>query len=185
MSAGGGSNRLAELNVGDSFETASRTITAADLDRFASLTGDRHPQHTDEEWARRSRFQGRVAHGMLLLSFGVGLMSFDPEHVVALRGLDSVTFKRPVRIGDTIRVAVEVTGSRPVEDGHALLALRWRILNQDDELVARATLAVLWRDAAPATAEAEPAAGADATGDADIGPVVTELSALYGQRLLL
>ena len=56
----------------------------------------------------RSRFGERVAHGMLVLSYAVGLVPFDPERVVALRGLDSVTFKRPVLIGDTIRVRSRV-----------------------------------------------------------------------------
>ena len=58
----------------------------------------------------RGRFGERVAHGMLVLSYAVGLMPFDPERVVALRGLESVTFKRPVRIGDTIRVRSRVDG---------------------------------------------------------------------------
>ena len=83
---------------------AGGTITEADLVSFAALTGDWHPQHADAEWAAAGRFGERVAHGMLVLSYAVGLVPFDPERVVALRGLDSVTFKRPVRIGDTIRV---------------------------------------------------------------------------------
>ena len=68
---------------------------------FATLSGDMHPQHTDRAWARDSPFGERVAHGMLVLSYAVGLIPFDPDRVAALRGLDGVVFKRPVVLGDT------------------------------------------------------------------------------------
>ena len=58
-----------ELEAGQSFRTYGRTITESDLTGFAGLTGDHHPLHTDAEWAARSRFGGRIAHGMLLLSY--------------------------------------------------------------------------------------------------------------------
>jgi len=134
-----------EPNVGDELTTAGRTITESDLVGFAALTGDWHPQHADAEWASRGRFGERVAHGMLVLSYAVGLVPFDPERVVALRGLDSATFKRPVRIGDTIRVRSRVAGVRPLDERHALVDLSWRVLNQDDQVVARAQVSALWR----------------------------------------
>lgn len=134
-----------ELEPGTSFTTAGRTITEADLVSFASLTGDWHPQHADAAWARTSRFGARVAHGMMLVSYAVGLVQFDPERVVALRGLDGVVFKRPVLIGDTIRVEGRVDGLRPLDDDTALLDMTWRILNQSDATVARAKVTAVWR----------------------------------------
>ena len=113
--------------VGAELTTRGRTITEADLVSFSALTGDWHPQHADAEWAAAGRFGERVAHGMLVLSYAVGLVPFDPERVVALRGLDSVTFKRPVRIGDTIRVRSQVERVRQLDDEHALVALAWRV----------------------------------------------------------
>ena len=109
--------------VGAELTTRGRTITEADLVSFSALTGDWHPQHADAEWAANGRFGERVAHGMLVLSYALGLMPFDPERVVALRGLDSVTFKRPVRIGDTIRVRSRVERVRELDDEHSLVAL--------------------------------------------------------------
>ena len=135
----------AELEVGAEHTSRGRTVTEADVVAFATQTGDWHPQHTDAEWAARSRFGARIAHGMLLLSWAVGLVPFDPERVVALRGIDSVTFKRPVPIGDTIRVHSRVESVRPLDDAHALVALRWRIVNQRDQVVARARVEALWR----------------------------------------
>ncbi len=133
--------------------TRGRTITEADLVSFSSLTGDWHPQHADAEWAARGRFGHRVAHGMLVLSYAVGLVPFDPERVVALRGLDSVSFKRPVAIGDTIRVHTRVDDVRPLDDEHALVSFAWRVLNQHDKVVARARVDALWRGAAPEALE--------------------------------
>lgn len=130
--------------IGDEHTSRGRTVTEADLVAFAAQTGDWHPQHTDAEWAARSRFGGRIAHGMLVLSWAVGLMPFDPERVVALRGLDSVTFKRPVPIGDTIRVRSRVEEVRPLDADHALVTLGWRIVNQSGQLVARARVEAIW-----------------------------------------
>jgi len=131
--------------IGAELTSPGRTITESDLVSFAALSGDWHPQHADADWAARGRFGERVAHGMLVLSYAVGLMPFDPERVVALRGLDSVTFKRPVRIGDTIRVRSRVEAMKPLEAEHALVILAWRVLNQDGQTVARARVEAIWR----------------------------------------
>lgn len=144
---------------GAELTTRGRTITETDLVSFAALTGDWHPQHADAEWAAAGRFGERVAHGMMVLSYALGLMPFDPDRVVALRGLDSVSFKRPVRIGDTIRVRSTVERVRPLDDEHALVALAWRVQNQDDRTVVRARVEALWR-----TGDAEEAASAEPDG---------------------
>ena len=68
---------------------------------FAGLTGDMHPQHTDAEWSAQSRFGERIAHGLLVLSCGAGLMPFDPERIVALRRVGDAVFKR--RCGSATR----------------------------------------------------------------------------------
>ena len=129
--------------------TGGRTITEADLVSFSALTGDWHPQHSDAEWASHGRFGERVAHGMMVLSYAVGLVPLDPERVVALRGLDSVSFKRPVAIGDTIRVHTRVESVRPLDEDHTLVRFGWRVLNQDDRVVARAKVEALWRGEVP------------------------------------
>ena len=131
--------------VGSELETRGRTIAEADLVSFSALTGDWHPQHADAEWAAAGRFGERVAHGMLVLSYAVGLVPFDPDRVVALRGLESATFKRPVRIGDTISVRSRVEDVRPLDDQHSIVTLAWRIANQDDRVVARVRVNALWR----------------------------------------
>ena len=60
------------LETGARFVTPERTISEQDVRVFAELTGDRHPQHLDEQWAAASRFGSRIAHGMLVLSENAG-----------------------------------------------------------------------------------------------------------------
>jgi acyl dehydratase len=58
-----------DLTVGMRFETARRTITEADLVNFSGVSGDFNPLHTDEEFARRSIYGRRIAHGALMLAY--------------------------------------------------------------------------------------------------------------------
>jgi 3-hydroxybutyryl-CoA dehydratase len=146
------------LELGASFRSPGRTITEADLVSFAALTGDRHPIHTDAEWAAASEFGGRIAHGSMILAYCVGLVPFDPEWVLALRGFERVAFKRPVRIGDTIHVEGELESRREIDRLTGLAVFVWRVVNQDGATVAVARARAVWRRAAEP--EATPAAEA-------------------------
>ncbi|HEX2071295.1 MAG TPA: MaoC/PaaZ C-terminal domain-containing protein [Thermoleophilaceae bacterium] len=136
----------------------ARTITEADVAQFAALTGDMHPQHTDAVWAAGSRFGERVAHGMLVLSYCVGLVELDPERVVALRRVANAVFKRPVALGDTIRVETAVASVDRLDGENSLVACDWRVLNQDGRVVARARVELVWRDAGATPTKPQPAA---------------------------
>jgi acyl dehydratase len=138
--------------VSDSFRTRDRAVTESDVMAFSALTGDWHPQHVDAAWAAESAFGERIAHGMLVVSLAVGLVEFDPERVVALRRLRDVVFKRPVRMHDTIHVEGDVADRRPIDAETTLVTWSWRIVNQEDELVCRATVEVLWREPAEVAA---------------------------------
>lgn len=147
-----------QLELGAGFRSPGRTITETDLVSFSALTGDFHPLHTDAEWAAASEFNGRVAHGMLLLSYSVGLVPLDPAHVLALRGFERVAFKRPVRIGDTIRVDGELEEKKELDRMTGLATFGWKIVNQRDQVVAIAKVRVVWRrqqEAEPEPVETE------------------------------
>jgi 3-hydroxybutyryl-CoA dehydratase len=162
-----------ELRVGDAMESSGRTITEYDVVSFASLTGDWHPQHADAAWAAESPFGRRIAHGMLVISYALGLLPIDPRVVLALRSMDSVVLKRPVGLGDSIRVRAKVADLRPLGEETGLVTLTVRIVNQADELVARMEIVVLWRR--------EPATTVSAS---DGGTADDELSPLQNGRLL-
>jgi 3-hydroxybutyryl-CoA dehydratase len=142
------SDSFEQLAVGDRFESGQRTVCDTDVIVFSALTGDWHPQHCDPEWAARSPFGERIAHGMLVLSLAVGLVPLDPERVLALRRVGDVVFKRPVRLDDVISVSGEIAALRPVDAHSGLVEFVWQIRNQDGALVARASVQVLWRTGA-------------------------------------
>lgn len=133
------------LEGGERFVTRGRTITEADIVQFATLSGDMHPQHTDAAWSAESRFGERIAHGMLVMSYAVGLVPLDPERVVALRRISDLVFKHPVYIGDTIHVDGHIESLKPVDDSHGLVDAQWRIVTQRGRTVARARVELLWR----------------------------------------
>jgi 3-hydroxybutyryl-CoA dehydratase len=132
-------------SVGVCLPSRARTVTEADITMFSALTGDWHPQHSDVEWAKSSVFGERVAHGLLILSFAIGLVELDPEQVILLRRLRNVVFKRPIYIGETIRVRALPESVRPVNADSALLGLRWRVVNSREETVLRAQVDILCR----------------------------------------
>ena len=134
-----------ELEVGERFITAARTIREADILGFAELTGDTHPQHADADWAETSRFGERIAHGLLVLSCAAGLVPFDPDRVVALRKVGEAVFKAPVMIGDSVHVEGKVTKTRELDDEHGLVECRWKVLNQHGKTVMRVSVEVVWR----------------------------------------
>ena len=153
-----------DLEVGRRFATAGRTITEADVVSFAALTGDRHPQHLDAAWAAQSPFGERVAHGMLVLSYAVGLVPLDPERVLALRRVEDAVFKRPARLGDTIHVEGRINGIRAVDAEVGLVATTWKVVNQDGATIARVAVEVLWRRGVEAADAADPSRGDGADG---------------------
>lgn len=99
--------RIEELTVGMSAEH-TKTITDADIVLYAGITGDFNPVHVDAEAAAKSRFGGRIAHGMLsagLISAVLGMKLPGPG-VIYLG--QTLRFTKPVRIGDTITARAEV-----------------------------------------------------------------------------
>jgi 3-hydroxybutyryl-CoA dehydratase len=145
------------LEIGQEFTTRGRTVTESDVVGFASLTGDWHPQHSDAQWCAGSPFGERIAHGLLVVSLAAGLVPFDPGRVVALRQVSQATFKRPVRFGDTLHVEGRIAELAPGSDDAGLVTFAWNVVNQDDRIVCRARVDVLWRRDRTAELETEPA----------------------------
>ena len=85
-----------DFQIGDKQVTRARTITETDLVLFSAFTGDWYPLHVDIEFARKSPFGERVAHGFLVLSVASGLMPLYDEAIVAMYGLDQVRFYAPM-----------------------------------------------------------------------------------------
>ena len=106
---------LAELRVGDTIRSASRTVTLDDIEHFAEFTGDTFYAHTDPEAAAANPlFGGIVAHGYLVVSLAAGLfVEPNPGPVLANFGVDNLRFLTPVKADDTIDVTLTVKQITP------------------------------------------------------------------------
>lgn len=131
---------LAELKIGDQLITATRTVTLDDIEHFANFTGDTFYAHMDEEAAKANPFfDGRVAHGYLIVSFAAGLfVDPAPGPVLANYGVDNLRFLTPVNPGDTLQVQLtckEINPRANAEHGE----VRWdcQVTNQLGAAVAQ------------------------------------------------
>jgi oxepin-CoA hydrolase/3-oxo-5,6-dehydrosuberyl-CoA semialdehyde dehydrogenase len=130
--------RMNELTIGDTWRTGSRSVSIADIEHFANFTGDKFYAHMDEEAAKASPiFEGRVAHGYLILSFAAGLfVDPDPGPVLANTGLENLRFLTPLYPGDSMRVVLTVRSKSLKSEDTGVVRWAVEVFNQNDELVA-------------------------------------------------
>lgn len=97
-----------DLEIGQAHETV-HTITEDDITRFAEVSGDYNPLHMDDEYAAKTPFGKRIAHGALTASYISGILGNNlPGPGAIFTGL-SMRFRRPVYIGDEVTVRAEVS----------------------------------------------------------------------------
>jgi 3-hydroxybutyryl-CoA dehydratase len=122
---------IGELKVGDAAEL-TKTVTEADLVLFAGVTGDFNPAHVDEVWAGKSRFQGRIAHGMLSAGFISAVIGTRLPGPGTIYVSQELRFMAPVRIGDTVTARAEVA---EIRESRNRVRLHTLCLNQDRKVV--------------------------------------------------
>jgi len=98
---------ISEIKVGMS-ESYSQTITDADIKSFAGISGDNNPVHMSDEYAEKSRFKRRIAHGMISSSFFSALFGTKLPGPGCVYVNQSLNFKRPIYIGDTVTAIITV-----------------------------------------------------------------------------
>ncbi|OAP36933.1 enoyl-CoA hydratase [Sinorhizobium glycinis] len=131
---------LGELRIGDQLVTGTRTVTLEDIEHFAHFTGDTFYAHMDEEAARANPFfEGRVAHGYLIVSFAAGLfVDPAPGPVLANYGVDNLRFLTPVNPGDTLQVRLTCKEINPrIGADHGEVRWDCRVSNQNGAVVAQ------------------------------------------------
>lgn len=139
---------LGDLTVGTAWETRRRTITETDLITFGTWSGDTHPLHTDEEYARTTEFGGRIFHGpgALAIAFGLEMsLGWKFGSAIAFLGIREWQFLAPVRIGDTLRVDERVVEIRPSSSkpDRGVVTTRVRVINQHGVVCQEGLWAVL------------------------------------------
>jgi len=133
---------LEDMTVGQSAER-SHVVSEADISAFAEVSGDFNPVHMDEAFAATTRFQGRIAHGMLSATYISAVLGETLPGHGAIYVSQTLSFRRPVRIGDEVTARVTVTaldadkarvsldtvclvGGKPVIEGQAVLMVSRR-----------------------------------------------------------
>ena len=96
-----------EIKVG-MYVSYSQTIADADIKQFAAISGDRNPVHMDDEYAGKSRFKKRIAHGLLSASFFSALFGTRLPGKGCVYVGQNLNFKKPVYLGDTVTATVTV-----------------------------------------------------------------------------
>jgi len=99
---------IEDLRVGMDAVMA-RTVTEADIVLFAGVSGDTNPIHLNQEYAATTMFKTRIAHGMLSAGFISAVLGTKLPGPGAVYVSQTLRFKAPVRIGDTVTARVEVT----------------------------------------------------------------------------
>ncbi len=128
------------IKVGDKAEF-TKTVNESDIVAFAQVTGDTNPLHLNEAYAAKTRFKGRIAHGMLsagYISAALGTR-LAPQAVVVYLS-QSLRFQRPVKIGDTVTARCEVTNVQPER---RFVTVKTDCVNQDGEEIVNGEALVL------------------------------------------
>ena len=128
-----------KLNVGDSAEI-TKTIEQADIDAFASVTGDHNPVHVDEEFAKTTRFGKRIAHGMLTASLISAVLANKLPGEGSVYLGQTPKFVAPVFPGDEVTARVTV---KEIREDKPIVKLETICVNQRNEVVIRGEATVL------------------------------------------
>ena len=124
---------------GTTLRSPPRLVTVADIDRYADLTGERHPVHMDDAFARSVGFPGRVAHGLFSLALIEGLkagLGCFERSVAASLGWDKVRFLAPLVPGDLVHLELELVDKRESsKSGRGIATERGLLKREDGRLV--------------------------------------------------
>ena len=128
-----------KLSVGDTAEM-TRTIAESDIEAFAGVTGDRNPVHLDDEFAKKTRFGRRIAHGMLTASLISSVLANHLPGEGSVYLGQTLQFVAPVFPGDEVTARVTVT---EVRENRPIVKLETVCVNQRGETVIRGEATVL------------------------------------------
>lgn len=120
-----------DLKMGQSAEV-KHTVTEEDIRTFGDVSGDYNPLHFDEEWAKKTMFEGRIAHGILTAAYVSAAIGMHLPGPGTIYMSQSMKFLGPVRIGDTITARVEIIN---LNDAKQRVTLRTLCTNQDGKKV--------------------------------------------------
>jgi acyl dehydratase len=136
-----------EFSVGQPFRSMGRTVTEADVVNFTGLSLDSNPIHMDKQFAGNGHFGQRIAHGILVVSMVTGLihqLNIIDNTTIALLEYKSMKFLRPVFLGDTVYVDVNVLDKKETsKKDRGVITLGYTVKKQDEEAVISMEILIL------------------------------------------
>lgn len=129
-----------DIEIDAELTTMSHVITYQDILKFADVTLDHHPLHTDEEYCKTTHFGRPIAHGLYSLALMEGLKSKMYEHTsIASLGWDKIRFKTPLFPGDEVHVKVIFTHKRDSSKaGRGVVTEKVLLINQTSDVITEA-----------------------------------------------
>lgn len=127
-----------DFETGQTFVSQGRTVTEADMTIFSMVSGDWNPIHSDAEFSKGTPFGQRIVHGALGIAIVTGMfcrMGLFEESAIALLGIDDWRFRKPILIGDTIHLEMEIGEKRLTSKGNAGIVDRILRLKRHDGTV--------------------------------------------------
>ena len=135
-----------DIEVGDEIITKPRIVTEADVVDFARLSGDDHPEHMDEAYARESIYGERIAHGLLIIGIVTGRVNRTGMlEILTIGVMDmNIKFLKAVKFNDTVDTKARITGKRETKKpDRGIIKIGAQAYNQRDELVLEAEWTVM------------------------------------------
>jgi len=120
-----------EIKIGDKAEVA-KTVSETDIYLYAGITGDFNPAHVNEEYAKKTFFKTRIAHGMIAAGFISSVIGTKLPGTGSIYVKQTLKFLAPVRIGDTITACAEAV---EIITEKKLVRLKTTCINQEGTLV--------------------------------------------------
>jgi len=131
--------KLNNLHVGQKAEF-TETITESMIQEFAKLSGDYNPHHIDEEYAKKTKYEKRICHGMLLASFFSKLTAMYLPGQGSFYLSQTLNFVSPAFINDEVTVRGEIT---KISSSTGIVRVKTQIINKNNVLLVSGDAKVL------------------------------------------
>jgi len=149
-----------DVTIGREYVRGGRRVTESDLESFAEISGDRHPIHTDPEYARKTAFGQRILHGPFGIAVAIGLFTGFVEFTdaaVALTEIREWRFLAPVLVGDVLTLRMRIESKRMVSaGGSGIVQRRMELVNQHGKVVQEGAMGLMMRCRETSTSRTEP-----------------------------
>jgi len=128
-----------DVTVGREYVSGCRRVTESDLESFTDISGDRHPIHTDPEFARKTAFGQRILQGPFGIAVALGLFTEFAEFTdaaIAVTDIREWRFLEPVLVGDDLTLRMRIEAKRMVSaGGRGVVQRRMELVNQHGKVV--------------------------------------------------